>query len=775
MTQVFNVRTDVAMPADESENIFRTIIESSPDPICILQGEDMIVIVANQPCLDFWQAGRDAIGKPLFGILPEMRDQGYPNWLMEVYQQGKKVVGKEVPGTFHRKDGTQETFYFNFTYQPYRKTDGAIAGVLVTAADVTSMVENRRQVEESERRFRLMADTIPEMIWVTDAQGKNEFLNKRWEEYSGLPFREATADEIAAEAVHPEDAPKVMAAFQKGIKTGQGFEVEQRNRSASGEYRWFLNRAMPYRDPETGEITKWFGIGIDIHDRKMTEQALRESEDHFRALVNATSDVVYQMNADWSEMKELAGRGFLADMGQPSKGWLERYIHPNDRSRVIRAIRKAIDTRSMFELEHQILQADGSMGWTVSRAVPIFDSKGEIVEWFGAATDVTQRRRAEEAIKESEALFRSLAHSMPQVVWIAESKGNVTYYNDQVGVFDGAEKLADGNWRWEGMVHPDDLAATDFAWKQAVATGAIYEKEHRIRMKDGTYRWHLSRGIPQKNEEGEVTKWFGTATDIHTQKTFTETLEKLVTERTGELQRSNEDLQQFAHVTSHDLKEPLRKIRVFASMLTNEMGSGMSERSAMYLAKIESAANRMYSMIDGVLLYSTMNAEELASEAVDLNALMQNIQTDLEVYIQEKQAAIATHQLPVVHGSPILLYQLFYNLINNSLKFAKKDVPLRINITWEKVPAPAVAFTQQKHPDYISIRVKDNGIGFDQSQAEKIFQTFTRLHSKSDYEGTGLGLSLCKKIAERHGGAINAEGRDGEGATFWVLLPVRQD
>jgi len=245
-------------------------------------------------------------------------------------------------------------------------------------------------------------------------------------------------------------------------------------------------------------------------------------------------------------------------------------------------------------------------------------------------------------------------------------------------------------------------------------------------------------------------------------------LEQEVNKRTQELynlnlslQQSNDDLRQFAHVASHDLKEPIRKVKVYMGRLQDDPGSAFSEKGLIYLEKVNSAANRMLSMIEGVLHYSTLNSTEQETELVDIDRMLKNVESDLELLIQQKKATLSYSGLPSVEGAPLLLYQLFYNLINNSLKFSKSDTPSIIKIT-------AGIGT-----DYTEIMVEDNGIGFDQEQAERIFDTFTRLNTKDKYEGTGLGLSLCKKIVERHGGGISASGKKGEGAVFRIRLPLK--
>ncbi len=269
--------------------------------------------------------------------------------------------------------------------------------------------------------------------------------------------------------------------------------------------------------------------------------------------------------------------------------------------------------------------------------------------------------------------------------------------------------------------------------------------------------------ITASKMEGEVVVNF---TDF----TALKTLQVNLLQKLKELERSNEELQQFAHVASHDLKEPVRKIRTFGSRLKLDFANELPDKARMYMAKIESAASRIYSMIDGVLLYSSLNSIEQTTEPVELDKILKDIAEDLEVPIQEKSASLRWEHLPSIEGSPLLLYQLFYNLINNALKFTKAGIAPVIEIDSELVGSDAAGDAKE----YTQIRVRDNGIGFKQKFADTIFKTFIRLNAKDQYEGTGLGLALCQKIAEQHGGSIKASSEEGQGATFTVRLPLKQ-
>ncbi len=375
--------------------------------------------------------------------------------------------------------------------------------------------------------------------------------------------------------------------------------------------------------------------------------------------------------------------------------------------------------------------------------------------------------------EESREQFRKLADFVPQIIWTANAEGEVDYYNKQWYEFSGAGPEM-GTAAFLPFVHEEEQDYCLGEWTRAVRTGRSYEIEYRLRGKNLQYRWFLGRAVPVRNAEGVIIKWFGTCTDIHDRKERSELLESLVRQRTRELERSNDDLKQFAHVASHDLKEPMRKIRMFSGRIYDEYAESLPADGRDYLLKIQDAAARMSAMIDGVLNYSVTTNVDDHYEDIDLNQVLAEIMQDLELIIQQKQAKFNYDTLPVVRGIRILIYQLFYNLVGNALKFSKPNEPNQISLRAEQVSGNQLNGMAELQAGcaYYMITVKDNGIGFDPESGEKLFQLFSRLNAKDKFEGTGLGLALCKKIVLRHNGNISAEGRENEGASFKVYLPV---
>jgi len=315
----------------------------------------------------------------------------------------------------------------------------------------------------------------------------------------------------------------------------------------------------------------------------------------------------------------------------------------------------------------------------------------------------------------------------------------------------------------KSIVLPEDQHLIETEVSRQKNGQTVYSTEYRVRLRNGSLRWIKSMGRVLLDKSGEAQKIVGITIDITELKQFAEELSKQVNERTTELQRSNEDLIQFAHVASHDLKEPVRKIRTFAGRLSNEFGPMLPEKANLYVEKIQKATMRMFAMIEGVLNYSMHGILEESFARVDLSKIMQQIEADLELVINQKKGSITISELPIIRANAILMHQLFYNLINNSLKFSKATEPPVIKISATE--------TIKDDKKYWKIELSDNGIGFEKEFEEKIFEPFSRLHPKDQYEGTGLGLALCKKIVDRHGGFISALGMPSKGAIFTVLLP----
>ncbi len=516
---------------------------------------------------------------------------------------------------------------------------------------------------------------------------------------------------------------------------------------------------------DSGEIGGVLTVCQETTDKVRSLQQLAYQENELAFAVEATELGIWDHNpvtgyfSANSRLKSWFGLGVNEQVALTDA---VAAMAEEDRERVAAAIEKALNFNSggSYEIEYRIQNLrTGQQRIVRAKGRAEFNSQKQPYRFAGTLQDITEAVAARKELEEAEKRFRTLAETLPNMVWVTDSAGNYEYTSVQWKAYSGLDPEDPGTW--VKMIHPDEFPALSQAWAESLANQSSYKSDARLRNRDGVYLWHKIEGVPVKAESGEVIRWVGSCTNIHDQKTFSEKLSALVAERTAALERSNEDLQQFAHVASHDLKEPVRKIKTFAGQLEKETAGGLSKIGSLYLQKVQGAADRMFNMIDGVLHYSTISALEQEEETVDLIQLVRSIESDLELVIAQKGAQLHIGALPLLKGTSVLLYQLFYNLINNALKFSD--------------PARSAIITLEAQPSAggkVVVTVTDNGIGFEPEYAGNIFKTFTRLHSKDKYEGTGLGLSLCKKIVERHGGTIWAEGKVGQGARFIMELPA---
>ena len=365
------------------------------------------------------------------------------------------------------------------------------------------------------------------------------------------------------------------------------------------------------------------------------------------------------------------------------------------------------------------------------------------------------RRKAEAALHASEERYRCLTVATAQIVWVTDGNGLVRDDMPTWRTFTGMSWAQIQGWGWIDSLHPDDREHTAQVWSDAVASPSQYETEYRIRRADGEYRHMWVRGVPVLETNGDIREWVGTCTDITERKRAEEELSR----NAEELKRSNTELQEFAFVASHDLQEPLRKITAFSERLRDRCAGQLDEVSLDFLRRMHSAATRMARLIDSLLEYSRLSTRALPFEDVDLATTFAGVLADVEQRIRESGARVLVRPLPRVMGDPVQLRQLLQNLVANALKFHAPGA------------RPEVAVEACLRDGRWEISVRDNGIGFDPAFAERIFRPFQRLHGRNEYEGSGMGLAICRKIAHRHATDLHVESQPGKGSTFRVSFP----
>lgn len=447
-------------------------------------------------------------------------------------------------------------------------------------------------------------------------------------------------------------------------------------------------------------------------------------------------------------------------------------IHGEDQQHVLTQIASQLDTG--YDLEYRIRDKDGAIRWIRDRAFPIKDDQGKAYRVVGIATDITERKVIEIQLREREERFRQIAENIRDVFWILDpgSSGIKFYVSPAYESIWGRPRssVSDDPFSFIDAAHPDDLEYVRLAYDELILQGKELDLEFRIVQPNGSIRWIHDRGFIVKSEIVS-NRFVGIATDITERKEANalrdEILQRQAVERelrefTLQLERSNQELQDFAYVASHDLQEPLRKIQAFGNRLRQKCGDVLGDKGLDYLERMENAAERAQALINDLLAFSRITTKAQPFAEANLAQIVANVLSDLEVAIEKAEAQVSCAGLPTLQGDPRQMQQLFQNLLSNALKFRRADVKPRIEVQGLIL----------HHPDRYQITIADNGIGFEAKYTDRIFQVFQRLHSRSDYEGTGVGLAICRKIVERHGGLITAESELGHGSTFVITLPV---
>ena len=403
----------------------------------------------------------------------------------------------------------------------------------------------------------------------------------------------------------------------------------------------------------------------------------------------------------------------------------------------------------------------------------------------------SQLQELAERLTLSEEQYRQVTNSLPLLIFTMNSDGQLLYANQGFTTFLSATLPVLNSRGWLSYFHEDDYAAVKTTWIDSLSTELPWKGNWRVRSGlTGDYVWHMVSATPLRDSDQRVIHWTGFMLDIDAQTVIEQTLrdneelrrnksnlensQQELAHNIGELNRSNTELAQFAYVASHDLQEPLRKIQAFSTMLTQQYAPSLDPSAQDIIRRMQSATGRMQELIRGLLAYSRLNTEKPSLHKVALSSLLVDVQGDLEAAIREREAQITVDPLPDIVGNGLQLRQLFQNLLSNALKFTPPGrIPI-IHIHSRLISGDDVPdFLAKTAATYLELSVVDNGIGFDDKYIDRIFNLFQRLHGRSEYVGTGIGLAICKKVVENHGGYLSARSQVGHGSTFLIYFPVK--
>lgn len=617
----------------------------------------------------------------------------------------------------------------------------------VTLASLTAIIESSQDATQA----------TGVTLFQQDAELRYEWLHSPITGYAVEQIVGRTDEELDHTIT---DVAALVRAKREVLATGKGIRVEVVNRLPDGRHEYYEVALEPRRDA-AGRAIGLFGAGMNITARKAQEEALRRSQARLTAALEIAQLGIWEYEpatgtTRWDRRcREIFG---VSEPGPIGNEDVYALLHPEDLLRVAAQVRAALQLQGdgRYETEYRVQRRDGELRWVAVRGSAVMTGEGAArrIEFFvGTLMDITELRRTERELRESEAHFRSLANAVPQLVWTARSDSVVDYYNSRAQEYGGIAERPDSTWDWQQFIHADDLPRTLATWQAAVQTGSVYECEHRIRMADGTFRWHLSRALPLFDEAKQIIKWFGTATDIND-------LRRIQQELRDNDQRKDE----FLAMLAHELRNPLAPIRNAVSVL-RYLGAGSPQIDRMRQI-IDRQAEHLTRIVDDLLEVSritrgkiTLQRQPLALTAVVARAV-ETSRPLIDAARHQLTVSLPPEPLYVV-GDLTRLSQVIANLLNNAAKYTPE--------------AGQITLTAERADAEILIHVTDNGIGIAAAVLPHIFDLFAQADGSLDRAqgGLGIGLTIVKNLVEMHGGRVEVQSDGpGRGSLFTIRLPV---
>ena len=602
-----------------------------------------------------------------------------------------------------------------------------------------SIVRAQEELQESQRQSALLTDLLEsssQPFGTGFPDGRIGICNSAFPQLLGYKKEEFLALSWGKDLTPPEWLEKEASILEELRRTGQPARYEKEYQRKDGT-RVPVELLVHLRRDEHGEPSYYYAFITDITERKRAEAALQESREDLNRAQAVAQTGSWRLNVQRNELtwSDENHRLFGIPPGTPMT--YETFlgtVHPEDREYVDREWMAALKGQS-YDIEHRIV-VDGTVKWVRERAELEFNPQGQLLGGFGTTQDITARKQAEGEIQR----LASFPQMNPSPVLEIDRTGAITFYNQ--AALEALEKLGP-------EIELRDLLPKDI---EEITAAARQKKEQvfyrEVQIKDMVLGQTISFA-----EAFDVLRIY--SMDITRRKQAEEELRQTM----ADLERSNRELEEYAYISSHDLQEPLRQIANFSEMLAKNYKERLDDRAVRYFGYITVGAKRMQALINDILSFSRLDQAEIPQTLDSFEDILKATLKDLQTLIRESGAEISYDSLPSLKVNPNQMGLLLQNLIANSLKFRNEESPI-IHLS-----------ARQEGGEWV-ISIRDNGIGFDPQYAEAIFNVFKRMHSQEKYPGTGIGLAICKKIVERHGGHIWADSQPGHGATFYFTIPA---
>ena len=641
--------------------------------------------------------------------------------------------------------------------------------------DVTNAKKAQEKLRESERRYAVTLSSIGDAVIATDDRACVTFMNRVAETLTAWKSADAIGRPITEvfRIINEDTRAVVEDPAAKVLRLGTVVGLANHTALLARD-----GRELPIDDcgspivEDDGKITGVVLVFRDMTQRRRAEEAelLRRSKERLELAVHGSNLSIWEFDMPDGRIEnsrstpinvwELLGYDPLTVPTDFATA-MALVVHPEDLERLMSAMRVFLagDSRE-FELEYRVRHKDGSERWRLTRGVVVRNPEGKPIQFIGTSVDITDLKKIEEALRKSEHRWRSITEALPQLVWTAMPDGACDYFSTQWTQYTGVPTSELLGWKWMATLHPDDREPTRQFWTDSVAERHGYDVEYRVRRFDGEYRWFKTRGVPIRDSDGHIFKWFGTCTDITDDKLAAEEL-RLAKEAAESANRAKDE---FLANVSHEIRTPMNAIMGLTAIV---LGTDLNEGQRQSLATVKSAANNLLGIINDLLDFSKIEAGKLELSLGEfwLRATLADTLRALAVRAHQKGLELVSNvqsDVPdALIGDAGRLRQVLLNLIGNAIKFTEKgEVVIKVRGLSDAAPS--------NNEVHLLFTVRDTGIGIPREKQATIFRAFEQEDSSTTrkYGGTGLGLTISAQLAGLMGGKIDVESEPGQGSTF---------
>ncbi|HEV2435985.1 MAG TPA: PAS domain-containing protein [Verrucomicrobiae bacterium] len=799
----------------DTHRLLEAILDNVPDRIYFKDTQSRFIKLSKSLAHRLGvQNPASAIGKTDFDFIRSESATEYHQDEQWVMQTGEPLINKLERQILPNG----EIGWTSTTKVPLRDPAGKVVGLVGINRDITEqkraeealrqangelekrVAERTAEISRERLLLRTLVDNLPDYVYIKGPQGRFILANLAVARQMGFSSTDEIIGKTDFDLFPPELATRYRAEEEEMVRSGKelfNHEGPTVDASKRGKNRWVSTTKVILRDSR-GEVTGFIGVGRDMTERKRMEELLAQERSLLRTLINNLPDSIYAKDsagrkilANPADLKNLRCRTEAEAIGKTDFDLFPKEIaqkfHADDM--------KVIQGQPVINREEYFLDEEGKQQWLLTSKLPLRDQTGQIIGLVGVGRNITEQKQATEALKQSEERLREVMRSTRCILncgeveapagWRERVMTELTIFRWDFPVLN--EEAAQEVFPldvppgktyqqvWSESRNPDDFNEMHRVTRDAfLQDKPFYRNEFRCTDKHGIEHWMQEFITIHKLTEN---RWqiFGINTDITDLKKSENALrvsEGKLRQFTTQLERSNRELQDFAYVASHDLQEPLRKIVVFGERLKDQEGEKLDAQSRDYLERMQKAASRMQTLINDLLTFSRVTTKARPFAQVDLAQVARDVINDLEGRIELVGGRVEVGTLPLIDAEGLQMRQLFQNLIGNALKFRRPDVSPVVKVGAQIITGPSLEGGTTVARRLCRLTVSDNGIGFDEKYLDRIFNVFQRLHSRNEYEGTGMGLAIARKIVLFHHGEITAKSKPGEGTTFIVTLPV---